>query len=146
MENHSENVIYELPDSPFYAEYKFQDILTESIYKDCRVMFSVGKYTLFNDLVAGTLKGICIDNKVEFDLSNVEVDFVEEDIETDDLNTSNSEESYVASLNLDDFLNIAHQPCLEGKWYCRASIGMLNSKQKEKVLNYIKALTVYMQS
>lgn len=35
MENHSENVIYELPDSPFYAEYKFQDILFEIEGSDC---------------------------------------------------------------------------------------------------------------
>lgn len=111
-------------------KYNFKDILNKEIYDNTRVMIVTGKYQLFNNLVADTLKEMSsersIPNSSMLGLAN------EFDIDDD------SNDIISTSVDIDTFFDVANVSNINGKWFCRVSLESINKKQKEQLLKYIK--------
>lgn len=111
-------------------KYNFKNILDQEIYDSTRVILVTGKYQIFNNLVADTLKEISVQNRIpnssslglsqEFGLDN------------------SDEESASTSVGLDTFFDVADVANINGKWFCRIGLESVNKKQKDKILEYIK--------
>lgn len=112
-------------------KYSFKEILDAEIYESTRVMFVLGKYTWFNNMVCDTLKSMCINNENEFNASiGIEDEF--------NIKDSDANESAYNSVDFATFMEVIGVPSINGKWYCRAEFSTLNKKQKETLFKYIK--------
>ena len=110
--------------------YTFKDLLTAEIYDSTRVMVVVGKYDIFNSLVADELKAMCTSDYVSDGTAGVLNEF--------GLADETYEESGISSVTFQTFMDVIGVQCLNGKWYCRVEYGTLSKKQKEQFLKYIK--------
>lgn len=112
-------------------KYSFKEILDAEIYESTRVMFVLGKYTWFNNMVCDTLKSMCINTENEFNASiGIEDEF--------NIKDSDANESAYNSVDFATFMEVIGVPSINGKWYCRAEFSTLNKKQKETLFKYIK--------
>lgn len=112
-------------------KYSFKEMLNEEIYDDTRVMFVLGKYLWFNNMVCDTLKGKCIDEEAsnpivmglgdEFGISD----------DTDNNFLSNS-------VDFNTFMEVIGVASINGKWFCKTDLATMNKKQKETLNKYIK--------
>lgn len=110
-------------------KYGFKDILNAEIYESTQVMFVLGQYPWFNNMVCDTLKSMCVqDNQ----------DYGTEVIEEFGLDTDDSDDSGVSSVDFATFLEVIGVTSVNGKWFCRTDYSLLNNKQKEALNNYIK--------
>lgn len=114
--------------------YGFGDILNGEIYDKSRVVLITGKYNVFNNMVADTLKSLCESKFIpNSSLLETENEFGVEDTEA----------SISNSVDLDTFIDLAETPSITGKRFCRVELGTLNKKQIEKINNYIKQPSRY---
>lgn len=112
-------------------KYTFKEILNTEIYENTRVMFVLGKYTWFNNMVCDTLKYTCINEEdTVADAIGVEEEFGIEDI--------NSDNALSNSVDFNTFMDVIGVSSINGKWFCRVDFSMLNKKQQEKLFTYIK--------
>lgn len=112
-------------------KYSFKEILDAEIYESTRVMFVLGKYTWFNNMVCDTLKSMCINTENEFNASiGIEDEF--------NIKDSDANESAYNSVDFATFMEVIGVPSINGKWYCRAEFSTLNKKQKVTLFKYIK--------
>lgn len=110
--------------------YGFKDIFNEDIYNKARVVFILGKYTWFNNMVCDTFKGVAGDRTETIETTiNVSDEFGIEDDE---------EETGVSSVDFNTFFDVVGVKSINGKWYCRTGYSLLNKKQNEKLMKYIK--------
>ena len=116
--------------------YNFRDIQNAEIYENTKVMFVLGKYVWFNNMVCDTLKGI------SFDIGDDETYSVAPVIDTtlsDEFGVERSDDSALSnSVDFSTFMEVIGVANINGKWYCRTDLSMLNKKQKDQLLKYIK--------
>ena len=111
--------------------YSFKDILNAAIYENTSVMFVTGKYTIFNNMVADTLKQICIDSEEN----------VNDAILFDDefgVGTDDKSDTALNNVDFNTFMDVNTVASINGKWFCRTDLSALSKKQKEKLNEYIK--------
>ena len=109
--------------------YNFKDILNQEIYNNTRVMVITGKYQLFNNLVADTLKDISIDKNIpNSDYLGL----------ADEFGISEEEATASTSVDIDTFFEVVNVSNINGKWFCRVGLDSLNKKQKDQINSYIK--------
>ena len=90
--------------------YSFKDILNEDIYNKSRVVLITGKYNVFNNMVADTLKDMCTEKRMpNSDLTELNSEFGIEDTEEYSSNT----------VDIDTFFDLADIPSINGKRFCR---------------------------
>ena len=112
-------------------KYSFKEMLNAEIYEDTRVMFVLGKYTWFNNMVCDTLKYMCIDEENSFNASiGIGDEFGIEDEDGQDVLSN--------SVNFDTFMEVIGVSSINGRWFCRVEYSTLTKKQKDKLLKYIK--------
>lgn len=112
-------------------KYSFKEIINAEIYESTRVMFVLGKYMWFNNMVCDTLKYMCIDQENQF---NASIGIGDEfGIQDDD-----TEGSLSNSVNFATFMEVIGVASINGKWYCRTEYSTLTKKQKEQLFKYIK--------
>ena len=115
-------------------KYTFKEMLNADIYESTKVMFVLGQYMLFNNLVCDELKAMCMEgNPVALD-SNDEISG-EFGLETD------SESSTSNSVDFNTFMEVVTVPSINGKWYCKVDLASLSKKQKDQLFSYIKSPT-----
>lgn len=112
-------------------KYSFKEILNAEIYESTRVMFVLGKYVWFNNMVCDTLKYMCIDQENQFNAAiGIGDEFgVQED---------NTGDSLSNSVDFATFMEVIGVSSINGKWYCRTEYSTLTKKQKEQLFKYIK--------
>ena len=112
-------------------KYSFKEILNAEIYESTRVMFVLGKYVWFNNMVCDTLKYMCIDQENQFNAAiGIGDEFgVQEDTTGDSLSNS---------VDFATFMEVIGVSSIKGKWYCRTEYSTLTKKQKEQLFKYIK--------
>ena len=112
-------------------KYNFIELLNQEIYDTTRVMFILGKYSYFNNMACDLLKEICIkqeeSNQIVMNLG-------------DEFGVSNeTEEGYLSnSVDFNTFIDVIGVASINGKWYCKVELSMLNKKQKEVLNKYLK--------
>ncbi len=112
-------------------KYSFKEMLNAEIYESTRVMFVLGKYVWFNNMVCDTLKYMCIDQENQF---NAAIGVGDEfGIEEDNLGDTLSN-----SIDFSTFMEVVGVPSINGKWYCRTEYSTLTKKQKDQLFKYIK--------
>ena len=95
-------------------KYSFKEILNAEIYESTRVMFVLGKYTWFNNMVCDTLKYMCIEQENQFTESiGIGDEFGIEDTETGGGMISNS-------VDFSTFMEVIGVANINSRWYCRA--------------------------
>lgn len=115
-------------------KYTFKEMLNADIYESTKVMFVLGQYMLFNNLVCDELKAMCMeDNPVTLNINDeISGEF---GLETD------NESSTSNSVDFNTFMEVVTVPSINGKWYCKVDLASLNKKQKDQLFNYIKSPT-----
>ena len=117
-------------------KYSFKDILNAEIYEDTKVMFTLGKYNWFNNMVCDTLKALSVDSdkkiEIELDISS------EFNFGTSDNNDEPQSAMGENSVDFDTFMDVIGVANINGRWFCKTSLSTLNKKQKEKLMRYIK--------
>lgn len=112
-------------------KYSFKEILNAEIYESTRVMFVLGKYVWFNNMVCDTLKYMCAEQDNTFNASiGIGDDFGIEESNDGDILTN--------SVDFSTFMEVIGVASINGKWYCRTEYSTLNKKQKEQLFKYIK--------
>lgn len=114
-------------------QYKFKDMLDDSLYNTAQVVFILGPHTVFNNIVCDRLKNTCISNEeIPSDTSLIASDFGMEDT------NENEEDTTVNSVDFNTFMDVKGIASILGKWYCNVPYASLNAKQREMLLKYIK--------
>lgn len=113
-------------------QYKFKDILNSEIYESTMVMFVLGKYIWFSNLISDTLKSMCVATDTVEGAIGISDEFGFEDTDNDDGSTSNS-------VDFVTFFEVVGVPNINGRWFCKADLSTLSAKQKELLMNYIKS-------
>ena len=114
--------------------YSFKDILNEDIYNKSRVVLITGKYKVFNNMVADTLKDMCTEKRMpNSDLTELNSEFGIEDTEEYSSNT----------VDIDTFFDLADIPSINGKRFCRIELNSMNKKQKDRLNSYLKQPSRY---
>lgn len=114
--------------------YSFKDILNEDIYNKSRVVLITGKYNVFNNMVADTLKDMCTEKRMpNSDLTELNSEFGIEDTEEYSSNT----------VDIDTFFDLADIPSINGKRFCRIELNSMNKKQKDRLNSYLKQPSRY---
>lgn len=112
-------------------KYSFKDILNAEIYESTRVMFVLGKYVWFNNMVCDTLKYMCIDQENQFNAAiGIGDEFGIKDIDNGELSAN--------SVDFATFMEVIGVASINGRWYCRTEYSTLTKKQKEQLFKYIK--------
>lgn len=114
--------------------YGFRDILNAEIYDKSRVVLITGKYHVFNNMVADTLKDMCGDKH----MPNEEFTELSSEFGVED-----TSESISNSVDFDTFMELADIPSINGKRFCRIELNTLNKKQKEALAAYLKQPSRY---
>jgi hypothetical protein len=114
-------------------KYTFKEMLNAEIYQNTRVMFVLGKYTLFNNMVADELKEMCIEDSEEFGTNTVPVVSSEFGLDDEAL-----EGGTANSVDFNTFMDVIGVLSINGKWYCRVEYSSLTKKQLERLMAYIK--------
>lgn len=111
-------------------KYTFNDILNQEIYDNTYVLFVFGKYPWFNNMVIDTMKSCSVEEQDEFENSEY----------TDEFGFTNTRTDFGAttSVDFDTFIEVVNVANINGKWICKCDYAMFNTKQKEKLLAYIK--------
>lgn len=112
-------------------QYSFKDMLNTAIYENTAVMFVVGKYVIFNNMIGDTLKQICIDADVDYE-STVSIS------DEFGLGRDDNDEVWSNTVDFNTFLDVIGVSSINGKWFCRTDLSLLNKKQKERLNEYIK--------
>jgi len=120
--------------------YNFDDIENEEMYKNTRVMYTTGKYPLFNNIVADKLKKMC---KATTSIKADSKIIAEFGLEKTESGESLAELEETLSLNLNQFLDVANTPTFSGKWYCKVDYSIITKKQLELIEEYIKRPSEY---
>lgn len=111
--------------------YNFDSMLSAELYDNTRVMFVVGKYVSFNNMVCDTLKEMSTEDKLDIDIDiGILAEF--------GIDESGDEGDISNSVNFDTFLDVIGVANINGKWFCKTDIRSLTSKQKEKLTAYMK--------
>lgn len=114
-------------------KYNFKDMLNAELYENSRVIFILGKYNIFNNLVSDEFRERCKEESTfnsGVGLSE-EFGFGRQEDET-------TENGVLNSVDFNTFLEVVGVPSINGKWYCKADLSSMNKKQKEALLKYIK--------
>lgn len=109
-------------------KYTFNDLLTSEIYEQSLVLFVLGKYQLFNNMVCDEMKAMCLEEEQE---TNLETELSKEFSIED-------KESLSTSVDFNTFLEVVGVQNVNGKWFCRVALESLTSKQIDKLKEYAK--------
>lgn len=108
-------------------KFTFKDIDNEKIYVDSNVVFAVGAYPIFINIVVDMLKDTC---RVDVDET---ADILDEFDFADTGNLTNN------NVDFDTFIDVVKMPNINGRWICVTSLNELTKKQLEKLNTYIKS-------
>lgn len=112
-------------------KFTFNDIMDQAVYEETKVIFILGKIMWFNNMVSDTLKGLAMDNEQTFEYSvELENEFGISDNTPDPMSST--------SVNLNTFIEVIGVANINGKWFCKVDYSMLNKKQKDWLVKYIK--------
>lgn len=114
-------------------KYGFNDILNADIYENTKVMFVLGKHVWFNNMVCDTLRAVCTETDTGFNSISIDTS-LDEEFEVED----NQNDSKSNSVSFDTFMDVLGVSSINGKWFCMADYSILTSKQKQKLMTYIK--------
>lgn len=112
-------------------KYNFKDITDTSIYDNTQVMFVVGQYNIFNNIVIDELKQRSEGNEVIEENKNLLAEF-------GILEENNSNIKVSNSVDLATFFDVINIPNVNGKWFCSADLGSMSKKHKDLVKQYMK--------
>lgn len=114
-------------------QYKFKDMLDDSLYETAQIVFVLGPHTIFNNIVCDRLKSTCISDEVlTNDSELIASDFGIETV------SNNEEDTNINSVDFNTFMDVKGIASILGKWYCNVPYGSLNTKQRETLSKYIK--------
>lgn len=108
-------------------KFTFKDIDNEKIYVDSNVVFAVGAYPIFINIVVDLLKDTC---RVDVDET---ADILDEFYFADTGSLTNN------NVDFDTFIDVVKMPNINGRWICVTSLNELTKKQLEKLNTYIKS-------
>ena len=117
----------------------FKDILNADIYENTRVMFVLGKYNIFNNLVSDELKSQCIYTQATAVTVDISDEFGLEPI----TNEGEQDGGTVSSVDFNTFLEVCNVPSVTGRWFCKVELSTLTKKQKEALDKYIRSPSEY---
>lgn len=105
--------------------YEFNDIKSDKIVNDSRVLFIFGKYPVFNHLLIDSIRETCV---------------IDDDIDLSDFSDLGdfSQSTGSEDLNFDDYLLYCNSVNINGQWFCCTDYKMLTSKQKSALDTHIK--------
>lgn len=112
-------------------KYTFKDMLNAEIYDNVRVMFILGKYSWFNNMISDTIKSMCE--------SNAGVEVVDLGIDAEFGLDTSDEDKTSTSVDFTTFMAVNNVKNINGKWICKVNYSLLNSKQKEQIKTYLKS-------
>ena len=121
--------------------YTFKDILDENMYSNTRVMFILGKYPWFNNMVIDTLKAHCTSNYGSIGAIGLDMGELvgSESVSiSDEFGTSNKDDKGSGLIDFNTFMDVSNVANIHGKWFCKCDLNSLSKKQKEKLWKYIK--------
>lgn len=114
-------------------KYGFKEILNAEIYESTRVMFVLGKYTWFNNMVCDTLKYTCAES------NQLTAPIAIDDSVADEFGLSDDTDEIIStSVDFSTFMEVIGVSNINGKWYCRTDYSLLTKKQKEQLVKYLK--------
>jgi len=113
-------------------KYNFKDILNAEIYDSTKVMFTFGKYSIFNNMVSDTLKDMCYTEETVEGSIGVDEEF-------GIANNGAVDDSFSNSVDFATFIDVIGVANINGKWFCRADLASLTKKQKDFLNKYIKS-------
>lgn len=112
--------------------YTFKDISNTTMYSNTKVMFVLGKYTWFNNIVCDTLKEVNMTKGIEA------IPYSELDAEYGFEDTNDEYNSGLVSVNFNTFMDVIDTPNINGKWLCVTDISLLDKKQQTVLDKYLK--------
>lgn len=121
-------------------QYSFNDIFSDDMYRNTRVLFIFGKYNFFNKLVSDTFKYKNL-NTEENSLIKFDDDISREFGFTDDEEDEDSTDTQTTvgeSIDLATFLSVVNVPNLNGKWVCLETLAGITKKNKDALMKYIR--------
>jgi len=108
--------------------YTFNDIFNAELYEKSRVIFVLGKHTIFKNIVCDELKRQCVkDDGFQYSAIVVEEFGLEDDGEMDG-----------TSVDFNTFMAVIGVPSINGRWYCRTDLSVLTKNQKKTLESYMK--------
>lgn len=113
-------------------KFLFKDILNEDMYNNIRVMFVLGKYSFFNNLVCDQFKYHCNTG----DTGAIFVDNF--DAVSNEFGIDTGSDIASTSVDFNTFMDVIGVPSINGKWYCKTSLESLTKKQIAVLQKYIK--------
>lgn len=125
-------------------QYSFNDIFSDDMYRNTRVLFIFGKHNFFNKIVSDTFK---YKNTMQNDTALIhtgstitdEFDFTDKSEEnTDEFSDDNAQQSVGNSIDFKTFLSVVNVPNLYGKWVCIETLAGMQKKDKDALMKYIK--------
>ena len=125
-------------------QYSFNDIFSDDMYRNTRVLFIFGKHNFFNKIVSDTFK---YKNTMQNDTALIhtgstitdEFDFTDKSEEnTDEFSDDNTQQSVGNSIDFKTFLSVVNVPNLYGKWVCIETLAGMQKKDKDALMKYIK--------
>ncbi len=125
-------------------QYSFNDIFSDDMYRNTRVLFIFGKHNFFNEIVSDTFK---YKNTMQNDTALIhtgstitdEFDFTDKSEEnTDEFSDDNTQQSVGNSIDFKTFLSVVNVPNLYGKWVCIETLAGMQKKDKDALMKYIK--------
>lgn len=113
-------------------KYSFKDIYNDEFYDNVQVAFVLGKHQVFNNIVTDRLKDLCTsESSIASSNDTLGLDFGLGD-------TGDEESTITNAVDFNTFMDVIGVASILGRWYCRTELSTLTSKQKEKMLKYIK--------
>lgn len=116
--------------------YKFGDIYNQEMYKTANVLFILGSYDIFNNIVIDECRKICIPNEDE-EIDKTFLNMIANDVPTGS-NTTNQLDSSMNVLEFKEFMEFNRTYPLEGRWFCNINYKELKAKEKDILKEYIK--------
>ena len=118
-------------------EYRFQDIDNDNMYNSCHVMYVLGGYDIFNNMVIDRLRSMAVPKELVETSSEYLNNFMADLVANDANETDSSAGMNTVSFN--EFIELKGSYPMRGRWYCSVSYNELNSKQLESLNEYIKS-------
>lgn len=116
--------------------YKFSDIYNQEMYRTANILFILGSYDIFNNIVVDECRKRCIPNEDE-EIDKTFLNMIANDLPTGSNNTNQSDSS-MNVLEFKEFMDLNRTYPLEGRWFCNVNYKELKTKEKDSLKEYIK--------
>lgn len=117
--------------------YRFNDIYNQEMYRTANVLFIIGSYDIFNNIVIDECRKICIPNE-DAEIDKTFLNMIANDLPMG-MNASSQSDPSMNVLDFKDFMELNRAYPLEGRWFCNINYKELKAKDKDTLKEYIKA-------